>query len=336
MQKFSLVSTVYNEALRIDQTIADLQAQTLQPTEIVITDAGSTDGTWEILQQWRDESVIPIVLLREKGCSVARGRNLAIAHATTNIIASTDFGCRFQPQWLESILTPFADAATEVVGGAFSVSPPQTTNSARADYILQNGYPVRMDTYFSVSSRSIAYRKYVWQQIGGYQEWLTLAADDTIFWRQILKKAYKYEFVTAPHVEWMRHTTRKAFAREAYRYGLGDGESHINLRNTLSHIAELTARYASIALTITILGFAAVGFWILILWLPIYYFGFRSYRKAIVNWFRLPVRYSVWILCEAFLLIEQSRWAYLRGYLKGFVGRKRQQVAGQKKLRQEL
>ena len=76
---FSLVSTIFNEAKRLRQTIADLEAQTIKPAEIIIiTDAGSNDASWEILTEWQHQSSVPIVLLKEEGCNVARGRNLAI------------------------------------------------------------------------------------------------------------------------------------------------------------------------------------------------------------------------------------------------------------------
>ncbi|NLL27429.1 MAG: glycosyltransferase family 2 protein [Bacteroidales bacterium] len=58
---FSLVSTIFNEAKRLRQTIADLEAQTIKPAEIIITDAGSYDNSWEILTEWQKNSAVPIV-----------------------------------------------------------------------------------------------------------------------------------------------------------------------------------------------------------------------------------------------------------------------------------
>src|SRR5690348_14386267 len=107
MVQFTLVSTVFNEAKRLDQTIADLNAQTVQPSEIVITDAGSTDGTYERLLQWRAESSVPIIILQKHKCNVAEGRNKAIRTAKYDIIASTDFGCRFHQNWLKTLIAPF-------------------------------------------------------------------------------------------------------------------------------------------------------------------------------------------------------------------------------------
>lgn len=47
--EFTLISTVFNEARRLELTISELASQSLQPNEIIITDASSTDGALEIL-----------------------------------------------------------------------------------------------------------------------------------------------------------------------------------------------------------------------------------------------------------------------------------------------
>src|ERR1700761_4063005 len=227
--EFTLVSTVFNEAKRLDQTISDLINQTLQPTEIIITDAGSTDGTYEMLKEWSKQSPISIIILQKVRCNVAEGRNIAIKAAKHNIIASMDFGCRYDPKWLESIIEPFEDVQTKVVGGAYSINENEVqTTAAKAEYILKRGYPLRInDSNFIPSSRSIAYRKEVYDNIGGYCEWLTLAADDLIFGMLIKEKGYKIIMVDKPFASWIRHKTSKGFINEAYRYGLGNGEAQV-------------------------------------------------------------------------------------------------------------
>ncbi len=319
MKPFSLVSTVFNEAARLPQTIADLEAQSLKPLEIVITDAGSSDATWEILNEWKQKSKIQIVLLQEKGCNVARGRNLAIQAASCDLIASTDFGCRFHPDWLQSIISPFMNEKVQVVGGAFSIQTDElATRAAQADYVLQNGYPVVMDEYFSVSSRSIAYKRLIWEEIGGYEEWLTLAADDTIFWRLIKKKGFHCVLVDEPYVSWMRHRTFHAFAKEAFRYGLGDGESGINLRNTVSHVVETGMRYFFFLLVLcTPLLVLNQLWWFFLLFVPSC-LGLRSYWNAFRNWQSLDRNFPMSVLLASFYLIEFSRLFYLKGYVRGY------------------
>lgn len=323
-QPFTLVSTVFNEMRRLNQTIADIEAQIVKPDEIVITDAGSKDGTYERLLQWKAESSIAIQVIQKPKCNVAEGRNLAIAAASYTLIASTDFGCRFKTEWLRDLLAPFdSDPDLKVVGGGFTIIKEEVKNLAqKADYVLSNGYEIVFDEYFSTSSRSIAYKKEVWETIGGYPEWLTLAADDTIFWRQIKHHGFKYAFVPTPNVYWLRHKDYLGFGKEAFRYGLGDGESRINFRNFVSHLVETGFRYAFFLVLGYQFFFWLLGshsFWSLFWALP-FSLGLRSYKNALNRWqkFKVTDGYDFKVLLACFRMVEVTRRFYLKGYFKGY------------------
>ena len=331
MRTFTLVSTVFNEIRRLDQTIADLEAQTLKPDQIIIADAGSTDGTLARLEKWKQDSSMQIVVFVLQGCNIAEGRNEAIRRATHDLIVSTDFGCRFRPGWLENLLRPFASPDVRVSGGAFTIIREEVnTPAARADFVLQNGYPVVMDQFFSVSSRSIAYDKKVWEEVGGYCEWLTLAADDTIFWRQIIRKKIRYMLVEEPDVYWLRHKTFRAFAKEAFRYGLGDGESMINFRNLWSHMVETLLRYAFFLMLFLLPLILVSGQYLMALLLFPLSAGLRSYRNAWRNWRRMS--FGLIVLFHSIYLTELSRYQYLKGYFKGWLFSTVAQRQGRKKL----
>lgn len=330
---FSLVTTVFNESKRLEQTIADIENQSLKPAQIIIADAGSTDGTLERLRRWKTESRINIEVFVLQGCNIAEGRNEAIRRAGFDLIVSTDFGCRYHPDWLKSMVEPFHDLEVMVVGGAFTIIKEEVNNlAANADFVLQNGYPVDLGPDFSPSSRSIAYYKSVWEKIGGYQEWLTLAADDTIFWRMVKKYRFRYILVAEPYVYWLRHKTLTAFAKEAYRYGLGDGESGINFRNMWSHVAETVFRYAFFAgLIISPLVVVSAQWLCLFILIPLSW-GLRSYKNAWKNWRNMKGFGGLSTLFTAFRLIEKSRWQYLKGYWKGWLFARPDQIAGRKNL----
>ncbi len=137
MKKFSLVTTVFNEASRLENSLNDIENQSVKPFEIIIVDAGSGDGTWELLNERKKTSTIPYILLQEKSCNVATGRNIAIKNASCDLIVSTDFGCRYHKNWLKSLITPFENPEIQVVGGAYTVNDDELdTIAARADYIL--------------------------------------------------------------------------------------------------------------------------------------------------------------------------------------------------------
>ena len=322
MKPFTLVSTVFNENKRLQYTIEDLEAQELKPDQIVITDAGSTDGTFEALQRWARSSEIKIHVLQKKKCNVAEGRNLAIRYADHHLIVSTDFGCRFHTGWLKSMLKPFNDESIKVVGGAFSVEESGILSIAsRANYILSNGYKVELNDSFIPSSRSIAYYKSIWESVGGYCEWLTLAADDLVFGKAIRAKGYQIFVVYEPYVLWGRHETLNGYAKEAFRYGLGDGEARVNVRNAISTVAELILRYLLfVGLTLLIVNFFVpitkpVYFLPAIIFLP----GLRSYYHSFRNWMSLgSLKYDWKVLLYSFRLIEITRCNYIKGFIKGY------------------
>lgn len=344
---FTLVSTIFNEAKRLPQTIADLEAQTMQPAEIIITDAGSTDGTWDMLMDWKARSAVPIVLLQEQRCNVARGRNLAIAAAKTDLIVSTDFGCRFHPKWLESLASPFANNIAVVTGGAYTVIEPDIhTLAAKGNYILTNGYHVEMNDGFIPSSRSIAYKKEVWEKVEGYCEWLTLAADDLVFGMQIKSLGYSIHLVHEPYVFWGRHTHRRQYAKEAFRYGLGDGEARVNVRNTQVIAAETVLRYLSVfsllflATIYMIKGSSFLALLPLLLFL-IGSLGFRPYLRTLKNWLRLKSKkYNLKVFLYALFMMEEQRITYLKGYVKGYFfstnNQKAEAIVLQNKLRHKI
>jgi glycosyltransferase involved in cell wall biosynthesis len=322
MKEFSLVSTVFNEVSRLLKTISDIEGQTLKPKEVIITDAGSTDGTYEELIRWSESSSIDIVILQKPKCNVAEGRNLAIKHARHNLIVSTDFGCRFHADWLKSVIAPFEKDGVNVVGGSYSVDESsQHSLAAKANFVITNGYRIVLDSDFIPSSRSIAYYKTVWESVGGYCEWLTLAADDLVFGKAIKAKGYEIVLVNKPYVQWGRHERARGYAKEAYRYGLGDGEARVNLRNFISNLGELLLRYLLfLSIILWILNLLSsftnsLYFSVAILFFP----GLRSYVRTLKYWWKLrSSKYNLFVLIYSFILIEMTRWNYLKGYLKGY------------------
>lgn len=325
--KFTLVSTVFNEADRIENSIDDLNKQTVSPDEIIITDAGSTDGTYEKLLAWKEGSLIPIKILQKDRCNVAEGRNMAIRAASHDLIVSTDFGCRFDSDWLKNLTMRFEDPKVQVVGGAFGVTESdQNTLAAKAAYILAEGYETDVHAeWFIPSSRSIAYYKEVFDSVGGYCEWLTLAADDSLFGKRIRERGYKIFKSDHVGVFWGRHTTDTGYIKEAFRYGLGDGEARINTRNFVSNSIETILRYLLFITFPAILIFVISGqlspLWILVCvpLLP----GLRSYKKYLSSWLKLKSeKYDFKVFLYGFNLMERIKQQYIKGYLKGYLRRK--------------
>ncbi|MGQ9593265.1 MAG: glycosyltransferase, partial [Anaerolineae bacterium] len=83
--RVSVVATVKDEGQSIRGLLDSLAAQTRPPDEVVLVDGGSQDDTVAQIQGYADR--LPLRVLVEPGANISRGRNLAIAAATGEVIA---------------------------------------------------------------------------------------------------------------------------------------------------------------------------------------------------------------------------------------------------------
>lgn len=226
--RVSLIASVKDEAANAMQWCESIFQQTRLPDEIIVVDAGSRDGTTEILGRIAANSPISFSVLIEPGANIARARNLAIERARFPIIAVTDFGCRPKSDWLEKLIAPFeAEPSTRVVAGLYAPVDRKRKPAWRG-YPL---YPVvsRIDPQnFLPSNRSIAFTKEAWQDAGGYPDWLTLTGEDTFFDRELKRAGGVWAFVPAAIVEWHAPENFMAYLRKVYWWAIGDGESGVH------------------------------------------------------------------------------------------------------------
>jgi len=186
MSAVSVTATVLNEASDIDRLVTSLMEQSLRPAEVVIVDGGSSDGTWERLQTAR--SRYPrLIAIRDESCNlkssvgpIGRGRNVAISKATSDIIATADCGCTYDREWLSRLTAPILNNRADYVVGGSCIDPEDRTtwDIASAPFLgikLSADEPTK-----SCTARSMAFRKQLWEQVGGFPEDVFLG-EDTLF-----------------------------------------------------------------------------------------------------------------------------------------------------------
>ena len=222
--RVSVIATVRNESGAIERLLESLAMQSRRPDEVIIVDGGSTDGTLEILRRHERDGTLPLRALEAPGSNISAGRNVAIAASTSEIIASTDAGVRFDLSWLEQLLRPFESEqrAPDVVCGFF-VSDPQTVFETAMGATVLPDVDEIVPERFLPSSRSVAFRRVAWEAVGGYPEWMTFS-EDLLF--DLALKNREYRFVFAPHaaVRFRPRTSLGAFWRQYRNYAMGDGE----------------------------------------------------------------------------------------------------------------
>jgi glycosyltransferase involved in cell wall biosynthesis len=220
----SVIVTVKNEASTIEGLLDSLGQQTVRPSEVVIVDGGSTDGTVERIEN--NPQRLPIKLLLRPGTNISQGRNEAIRAASGEIIASTDAGVRLVPQWLEELTRPFReDPSVGVVSGFFLADPQTVFERAMGAAVL----PVEADIdpdRFLPSSRSVAFRKTAWEQVGGYPEWLDFC-EDLIFDFALREAGCKFVFTPEAVAYFRPRPSLAAFGRQYFQYARGDGKADL-------------------------------------------------------------------------------------------------------------
>jgi glycosyltransferase involved in cell wall biosynthesis len=233
--KVSVVATILNEAQALDRLLTSLAGQTRPPGEVVITDGGSTDGSLEILEDWGRERRLSVRVLHRPGANISAGRNAAIAAAAGEIIAVTDAGVRLEPDWLETLVAPFAqegDRSIAVVSGWFVGEPQTLFETAMGATVLPHVREIDPGTFLP-SSRSVAFRRAAWEAAGGYPEWLDYC-EDLVFDLRLRDLYGPFAFVPQATVHFRPRSSLRAFFRQYYHYARGDGKADLWRRRHLA------------------------------------------------------------------------------------------------------
>jgi glycosyltransferase involved in cell wall biosynthesis len=261
----SLITTVLNEAHNVTAWIASLQQQKRLPDEVIITDGGSRDGTFAALQELSEAFTVPLRIISAPGYNIAAGRNLAIQSAAHPIIASTDFGCSLDPDWLERLILPFeTDPEIGVSAGYYQVVGERTLERLSAHFFGVDLAKVNPGEFLP-SSRSLAFRRELWSIAGGYPEWLTDAGEDTLFDYHLKSQPARWAFVPEAVVQWHAPRTIQKLVKTYYRYAFGDGENGTLGRHYRYKIIQFTRSFLRRSLLLLTLALLVVwlGAWLL-------------------------------------------------------------------------
>ena len=305
--RVSVILTVRDEVHSIESLVRGLFSGDRVPDEVVVSDAGSTDGTREFLDRL-DAEFERLVVLDVRG-NRSRGRNAAIAAASHDVIACTDGGCELEPGWLLELTEPF-DRGAEWVGGFYRPigrTTKQVCIGLTMVYVLEEA----MQPGFIPSARSMAFTRDAWKAVGGFPEDLALS-EDTAFDEALTAAGYEMVFKPTAIAGWHPPATLSAQARVLWEWSRSDGLAGIRSYGYL-----WIARVVGLAALITLGGLLVAPPLALLGLVPLLALLWRDTRHK-YRWARGASKY-LWIPVAWYV----GLLARLGGFVSGWMRRRR-------------
>lgn len=227
--KVSLAITVLNEGDHIRRLLDSVVKQTHQPDEVVVCDGGSRDNTLQVIRDYEDR--LPLKIVIKDGANISQGRNEAIRNASHEIVAVTDAGVWLDENWLEQLLVisnwgdqlPITNYS--LVAGFYQSDPQNVFEIALGATTLPDVEEINPQKFLP-SSRSVAFLKSAWDDVGGYPEWLDFS-EDVVFDLKMRQKFSNFAFAPQAIAHFRPRPTLRAFAKQYFNYASGDGKANL-------------------------------------------------------------------------------------------------------------
>jgi glycosyltransferase involved in cell wall biosynthesis len=308
MQPVSIVVTELNEAQEIARVVTSLLAQQPAAAEVVIVDGGSTDGTWEWLVEAQAHDP-RLVAIRDETCSlkhsagpVSRGRNVAIAAAKSEFIATADAGCTYTPDWLRNLTAPLAAGAAQYALGGSCLDPGDHSlwDVASAPFFSVKLSP--LEPTKSCTARSMAFTKPLWAKIGGFPEDV-LVGEDTLFDRSARRETTP-AFVNNAKALYHPRNTFRAATHQMARYAVSDGQARVRSGRLVRNATRCLLQIAALVL----LRWSVVPF-VFVFLLEAWYAYHRDLRSLL--------HFGAQAVCARFVFSVAVPWVVAINHIKG-------------------
>ncbi|HWM14747.1 MAG TPA: glycosyltransferase [Gaiellaceae bacterium] len=257
-QPVAVVVPVLNEAESLPGLLDDLKGQLPPPAQIVVVDAGSHDGTRELLE--RERRRLPgLLVLEADGATPGLGRNAGIEAASADLVVTLDAGSRVGPGFLAAL----ADAA-----GPRTVSVGVAEADARTAFDRAVGWftlrafkprdrPGPVGAEFLPAGRNgLCFSREAWQAAGGYPPELPWG-EDKLFVRALREAGYELAAVPEAVVRWRPRRSLGELYRQYRNYGHGDALGRVDRQNELVTIAIYAA--GAVLAVLALLGSRLAG-----------------------------------------------------------------------------
>jgi succinoglycan biosynthesis protein ExoA len=234
MADLAVVVPVLDEEESLPDLLGDLAAQEPPVEEIVVVDAGSTDGTPALLRA-EVERFPALRIVQAPGAPPGRGRNEGISAAAAERFVTLDAGSRVGPGFVAALAAAAGDHRVAV-----GVSEPD----ARTAFERASGWftvrafkpadqPGPIAGELLPAGRSgLCFTRAAWESAGGYPPDLPWG-EDKLFARALRRAGLELVVVPEAVVRWRPRGSLREIYRQYRNYGRGDALARLDRQNEL-------------------------------------------------------------------------------------------------------
>jgi biofilm PGA synthesis N-glycosyltransferase PgaC len=188
----TVIIPVRNEATSITVLLQQLQAIDYPDFEVIVVDDHSEDQTKALISVFSSKDK-RIRLITNEGTGKKQAITTGIDQAKGAVIVTTDGDCQVQQGWLHSINQHFQDAGTMMVFGGVSIQTHSFFSALQAlefSSLIGSGVALwALGKPVMCNGANLAFRREVFQQVGGYAGNEHIASgDDEFLMRKILQR----------------------------------------------------------------------------------------------------------------------------------------------------
>ncbi len=194
----AIVIPTLNEEKYIGDLLESLALQTLDPKEIVVVDAFSTDGTIAEIKKMK-KRLPQLKYFQIPKYTIARQRNFGARKTTTSHILFLDADMELRDKntlkkYMDEILQKQPDLAA-------AINLPNSKYWKDQIYFLGENVLFRISKFIwpMTTTRNLYARRDIFDKVGGFDEKVRVGEDFELVQR-IVKRGYKFKFLEKPKV----------------------------------------------------------------------------------------------------------------------------------------
>ena len=235
--RISVIVTCFNAAETIAECIRSVTSQNYPNIEVILVDAGSTDGTTSHASRAAGNRVKFKLIVDESATTPARGRNKGADAASGDFLAFTDSDCVAEPGWISALVNPkIWNENVGAVGGrtVFTEIPHNkgmliALHGALGTRLGSGGSfeffdRPKLSTAKSLPACNVMYPSRIFKTSGGFDESLRYCEDSCLS-AHIRRAGFRLVYTPKAVIHHMHRNSVRQFVRWMFEYGKGRGEA---------------------------------------------------------------------------------------------------------------